>query len=606
MISLLVLACASSYGVESQFKSSKSIGEQFRKIALSKVNDKSGAENVPDFAKNYSPDEHAPYPEGARAVVESHDQRDLHTFDEHDDVLERSDTIQKDPDKYMEESGELRTASDGSTYEYCESCTGVPYTGTGRKVKRRYVYLDKPPYITAEKRCKNHGLLSVKVELLNEPEEVFRDDGQFLNLRHVSTTNSGGSYIDEVYNVNGANITLRKTVMQEGIPWIRPGCYLVPSLQGNVVNSGILITKLLGGDKDEDLSWGEIGTAHLNHRVVNDTEEHYWILDGNCMHYEELCDQGTCEYLSMTEDPETYKYWKGKKVWGSWGQTVTYRCVSRCKDTCAALRGRGCQAVDKTCTSQKDGKCLKWKWRYKCPGTKGGKNYKYPGKTAFCLSGDCVDSSFEADKDISQVMGYLSILEAARKELDGRSVQIFKGNALGCNRFILSFKDCCGCGGGWGVSMGLSSCGSEASTLAKLRKEGKCVKVGTYCAKKTPLLGVCIRKKTKYCCFGSKFGKLLQEQGRKQLEMDFGSAKHPNCRGFTAEELSRIDFSRLDLTEIIDDVMQKFNASKGKHFASGDELKKIRAHLPDTTPPNAKHVQQSIQKNIKHMLSNVK
>jgi hypothetical protein len=37
--------------------------------------------------------------------------------------------------------------------------------------------------------------------------------------------------------------------------------------------------------------------------------------------------------------------------------------------------------------------------------------HKYPGKTAFCLGGDCVDSSFESDKDMIQALGHLSILE---------------------------------------------------------------------------------------------------------------------------------------------------------------------------------------------------
>jgi conjugal transfer mating pair stabilization protein TraN len=143
-------------------------------------------------------------------------------------------------------------------------------------------------------------------------------------------------------------------------------------------------------------------------------------------------------------------------------------------------------------------------------------------------------------------------------------------------RDLVLFKDCCN-SGGWGVSLGLSSCDEDSKKLAQLRNEGKCVQIGTYCAEKEPILKTCIRKKTVFCCFGSKFAKLLQEQGKRQLGQNFGSPEQPNCRGFTAEELSRIDFSKLDLTEISRDVMEKFKpVDTKKHFAKGDEQQKIR------------------------------
>ena len=54
-----------------------------------------------------------------------------------------------------------------------------------------------------------------------------------------------------------------------------------------------------------------------------------------------------------------------------------------------------------------------------------------------------------------------------------------------------------------------------------------------------------------------------------------------NCRGFTAEELQKIDFTKLDLSEITEDVMKNFKPQidPKKHFAKGDELKKIRENM---------------------------
>lgn len=67
------------------------------------------------------------------------------------------------------------------------------------------------------------------------------------------------------------------------------------------------------------------------------------------------------------------------------------------------------------------------------------------------------------------------------------------------------------------------------------------------------------------------------------MGQNFGSAERPNCSGFSADELSKIDFSKLDLTEIVQDVMDSFKPSLDpqKHFAKGDELQKIRESMKD-------------------------
>lgn len=119
----------------------------------------------------------------------------------------------------------------------------------------------------------------------------------------------------------------------------------------------------------------------------------------------------------------------------------------------------------------------------------------------------------------------------------------------------------------------------------------------------------CFRKKTVFCCFGSKFAKLLQEQGRKQLGLDFGTAQSPNCRGFTEEELQKIDFSKLDLSEITSDILNNFKPKLDpkKHFAKGDELKKIRESMSELpimkTTNSAEREGSYLSENLRHMMS---
>lgn len=575
--------------------------------------------NRTELSKSF---EHLEQTEHGRDLRNIHKTRKPYILDDTEPFMTRSEEIHQHPERAFEETESVEEGSDDYTIETCEECPDEEYFVKARMIKKRYVYLQTPPYITAGQNCGNHGYLTIKVEIVDEPEEIFREDGVFNDITHISTVSWGGAYVDETYRVNGVNVILRKTIQQNGHPWIHPSCYLVPALQNHVVSAATLITKLLGGASDEYIPWGEIGNAYLHHRVVNDTGEHYWIPDDAYKHYEELCDQGLCRYESFEDDPPSEKFWKGKKVNGSWGRTMTFGCRSSCKDTCTDLKARGySRQPDPECLEEKDGKCLRWRWKFKCRDRVVVAKHKFSKKNPFCLGGDCIDSSYESDKDMIQALGYLSILEEARKEMDGTAnINIFKGQDRSCNkiRIGVGIKDCCGNGKGLGVSLGLTRCDEDAKTLAKLREEGKCIYVGTHCAEEINVgfTKFCLRKKSVFCCFGTKFAKLLQEQGKPQLGMNFGDSEHPSCGGFTPEQLSRIDFSRLDLTEITNDIMGKFKPQGGEHFAREGELDRIREQMVaaplavnDVTPPRRRSGASEaayLKENMRHLTGSLK
>lgn len=95
----------------------------------------------------------------------------------------------------------------------------------------------------------------------------------------------------------------------------------------------------------------------------------------------------------------------------------------------------------------------------------------------------------------------------------------------------------------------LMSCDQDEQILAMKRGQKLCAKVGSYCSSK--VLGVCVQKKESYCCYNSRLARLIAVEGRAQLAKPWGSAKKPNCGGFTQEEIAAIDFSKIDFTEII-------------------------------------------------------
>lgn len=102
----------------------------------------------------------------------------------------------------------------------------------------------------------------------------------------------------------------------------------------------------------------------------------------------------------------------------------------------------------------------------------------------------------------------------------------------------------------------LQGCDEQDMEVGMLKGSGMCHEVGEYCA--SSVLGICIQKAKSQCCFNTKLGRIIQEQGRPQLKafnvIGWGPIKHPDCRGFTADEFQALDFSKMDLSEYYSDL----------------------------------------------------
>lgn len=96
-----------------------------------------------------------------------------------------------------------------------------------------------------------------------------------------------------------------------------------------------------------------------------------------------------------------------------------------------------------------------------------------------------------------------------------------------------------------------NGCDGQDMETAMLRSSGMCHEVGSYCT--SSFLGICLQKARGHCCFNTKLGRIIQEQGRPQLKsfnsIGWGTPKQPICRGFTPEEFQALDFSKMDLSE---------------------------------------------------------
>jgi conjugal transfer mating pair stabilization protein TraN len=103
------------------------------------------------------------------------------------------------------------------------------------------------------------------------------------------------------------------------------------------------------------------------------------------------------------------------------------------------------------------------------------------------------------------------------------------------------------------IIMEMIECTPEEQKLSMARGANLCTYVGSYCS--TKVLGGCVETKQNYCCFNSKLSRIINEQGRPQLGRTLGTAKDPDCRGFTADEFSQMDWSKIDMGEFVTDIM---------------------------------------------------
>ena len=106
------------------------------------------------------------------------------------------------------------------------------------------------------------------------------------------------------------------------------------------------------------------------------------------------------------------------------------------------------------------------------------------------------------------------------------------------------------------VIMSALECNDAEKKLMQMRGANLCHSVGSYCSSKLDLLiaTICLEETQSYCCYNSKLAKIVNEQGRPQIPRGWGTAQGPQCGGFTMAEMELIDFSKMDLTEFIQDL----------------------------------------------------
>jgi len=236
-----------------------------------------------------------------------------------------------------------------------------------------------------------------------------------------------------------------------------------------------------------------------------------------------------------------------------WKEQKTYHCNTA--NTCTSLSA--CAIQSTACKTQLAGVCIEHTQTRLCETQQCQDVGLVCGADSFSLSGDYYDPSATRSSDFTQAAaGLAAVGEAGQDVKDATNINenseiIFKGDAMSCSIKAAGISNCCK-DSGWGSDIGIASCSEEEKALGTAKEDKLTVSLGRYCAEK--VLGICIREKKAYCTFGSKLARIVQEAGRAQLNMDFGSAKHPDCRAFSPNELQKIDMSQMDFSDFFEDL----------------------------------------------------
>lgn len=273
-----------------------------------------------------------------------------------------------------------------------------------------------------------------------------------------------------------------------------------------------------------------------------------------------ICIEGPEERLITGSDGQQYPVFRD-----CWRYRTPLLCagsVTTDEGYCGELVARGCSPVDSVCDV--DGTC---EHTYECPLDGWSEPAPDCSATTFGVSDIEFDTSVDPSNDFGQAAANLQALEQAALDMDSGGVTcmesppgsgeydcvgeltIFNGDDMRCKKKALGFSNCCS-RSGWGLGWA-DECSAEEEQLRQRREQGQCYYVGRYCSEDS-IFG-CLAKTYTHCCFRSKLGRIIHEQGRPQIPLGWGDAENPECDGFTAEQLASLDFSVIDFSEYFAD-----------------------------------------------------
>ena len=259
-----------------------------------------------------------------------------------------------------------------------------------------------------------------------------------------------------------------------------------------------------------------------------------------------------------------------------WQWTDSYQCATLTpQNNCATLQANtACKFDHESCL---DANCYDKSEVYLCTVPASGASQSVTTACTggiYCVDGSCNQIPQTASPDFQSALVAINSMGDATNQLDPNALTIFGGLSTGCHKPVFGLVNCCAgkssgllsfavgaaaLAAGGSVLLGLVTqflvlflCSQSEMELDVQDRMGVCHYVGEYCSEK--LLFVCATLRHTYCCFQTKLARVIQEQGRQQLNKSWGTPDGPDCTGFTVAEFSQLDLSKMDFSEVYADL----------------------------------------------------
>ena len=256
-----------------------------------------------------------------------------------------------------------------------------------------------------------------------------------------------------------------------------------------------------------------------------------------------------------------------------WKETTHHQCGAALSQDCQALMQEGCTQIASHCAKKDEknaGICSLYDETWSCPAHRTLGTGLQCGERFYCMDGSCQPTRQEKNKDVGRSVTELSAVASAGEDVkkqgshptrDPNSIRIFTGHAAHCREVVLGALNCCA-NRGWARGI-FANCNDEEKALGHAKEQGGLViAVGRYCS--AHVLGICTEHKEGYCIFPSRIADDVQKDGRRaQLGRGFGESKAPDCSGLSPAEIGRINFDRVDFSNVVSSVTGKANLPSG-------------------------------------------
>lgn len=259
-------------------------------------------------------------------------------------------------------------------------------------------------------------------------------------------------------------------------------------------------------------------------------------------------------------------------------RTLIFRCEKGEDSKCQKIRSQGGILVDKECIeTDPEEECSTYRKTFEIRQQTSLPNEYRLEENALVPLED-FETVSEIDPDFGEAVSRLAAISEIPGNIEENTnlmeAEVFPGTLMKCKRGCSSdyLYDCCGDPKGWLLGKG-ASCTKDEEKLWHNRQDKKCHYIGS----RDLTFG--LEKEQVYICYPNILSRIIQEEGRNQLGIHWGTAEKPKNKGLKLSDLLEVDFEKIDFSD--------FEVEMKRSIDTDAIQKKIQSSVDSMSPKGA-------------------